>query len=156
MQLLQQDFQSNCINSIMAEYLKPNSKVNAVKDAYVDLDLLMKPHPVTGDITTKKDSDAVKRSVRNIVLTNKFERPFKPNFGGSVRDMLFELDSSRKKTRFKKELISLIESLEPRVFNVSVELGEMGDSNSLDVRIFYSITNGLPNQTSEFTVTRVR
>ena len=65
----------------MADYLKPNSKVNAKKNLYSDLDLFMNPHPVTKDVTTKKDSDAIKRSVKNIILTNKFERPFKPNFG---------------------------------------------------------------------------
>lgn len=140
----------------MAEYIKPNSKVNAVKDIYSDLDLFLRPHPITGDISAKKDSDAIKRAIKNIVLTNKFERPFKPNFGGSVTEMLFELDSSRKVRRFKTELIKLIERVEPRVVNVSVELGEVTDSNELQVTVFYNIVNGLSNQSSEFTVTRVR
>jgi len=140
----------------MAEYIKPNSKVNAVKDIYSDLDLFLRPHPITGDISAKKDSDAIKRAIKNIVLTNKFERPFKPNFGGSVTEMLFELDSSRKVRRFKTELIKLIERVEPRVVNVAVELGEVTDSNELQVTVFYNIVNGLSNQSSEFTVTRVR
>lgn len=139
----------------MADYLKPNSKVNAKKNLYSDLDLFMNPHPVTKDVTTKKDSDAIKRSVKNIILTNKFERPFKPNFGASVRNMLFELDSQRQIRRFTKEIEKLINALEPRINNVRVNVGEMR-GNELNMRVFYNITNGLPNQGVEFTVTRVR
>ena len=104
--------------------------------------MFLVPHPVTGDISTKKDSDAIKRSIRNIVLTNKFERPFKPNFGGGVTSMLFELDSTRKVKRFQKEMVNMIERLEPRVYNVSVRLNPLTDDNRLDVQIFYSIRNG--------------
>ena len=140
----------------MADYIKPNSKVNTVKDIYSDLDMFLVPHPVTGDISTKKDSDAIKRSIRNIVLTNKFERPFKPNFGGGVTSMLFELDSTRKVKRFQKEMVNMIERLEPRVYNVSVRLNPLTDDNRLDIQIFYSIRNGRSGQSAEFTVTRVR
>ena len=140
----------------MADYIKPNSKVNTVKDIYSDLDMFLVPHPVTGDISTKKDSDAIKRSIRNIVLTNKFERPFKPNFGGGVTSMLFELDSTRKVKRFQKEMVNMIERLEPRVYNGSVRLNPLTDDNRLDVQIFYSIRNGRSGQSAEFTVTRVR
>jgi len=139
----------------MADYLKPNSKINAKKNLYSDLDLFMNPHPVTKDVTTKKDSDAIKRSVKNIILTNKFERPFKPNFGASVRNMLFELDSQRQIRRFTKEIEKLIDALEPRVNKVRVNIGEMR-GNELNMAVFYNITNGLPNQGVEFTVTRVR
>ena len=139
----------------MADYLKANSKVNAKKNLYSDLDLFMNQHPVKKDVTTKKDSDAIKRSIKNIILTNKFERPFKPNFGASVRNMLFELDSQRQVRRFTKDIEKLISALEPRVNNVRVNVGEM-ESNTLNMTVFYNITNGLPNQGVEFTVTRVR
>ena len=65
----------------------------------------------TKDVTTKKDSDAIKRSIKNIILTNKFERPFKPNFGASVRNMLFELDSQRQIRRFTKDIEKIISAL---------------------------------------------
>jgi phage baseplate assembly protein W len=139
----------------MADYLKPNAKVNARKNLYSDLDLLMTPHPVTKDVTTKKDSDAIKRSVKNIILTNKFERPFKPNFGASVRNMLFELESQRKTRKITKEIEKMVSILEPRVNNVQVRIGEV-IGNELNMTVFYNITNGLPNQGVEFTVTRVR
>jgi phage baseplate assembly protein W len=139
----------------MADYLKPNAKVNARKNLYTDLDLFMTPHPVTKDVTTKKDSDAIKRSVKNIILTNKFERPFKPNFGASVRNMLFELNSGRKTKKFIKEIEKMIETMEPRVNNVRVSMNE-SDTNTLNLTVFYNIINGLSNQNVDFTVTRVR
>ena len=56
----------------MVDYVKPNSKNVAIKEAYKDLDLNFMAHPITGDVTTKSDSEAVKRAVKNIVLTNYY------------------------------------------------------------------------------------
>ena len=137
----------------MAQYLTPESKKVAT-NVYSDIDITFAAHPVTGDITIRKDADAVKRAVRNIILTNKYERPFKPNFGGNVRSMLFELDTTRRQNRFKRELADQIETFEPRVENVFVDL-KMED-NDLYITVFYSIINGIRNQEVQFTVTRAR
>ena len=99
-----------------------NGKTVATKDIYSDLDIFFRKHPITGDVVRKTDTDAIKRSVRNIVLTNKFERPFKPNFGGSIRNLLFELNTDRQINRMKITLAKEIEVLEPRVNNVQVAL----------------------------------
>ena len=77
----------------MVDYVKTNSKNVAVKSTYKDLDLAFTAHPITGDVATKSDSDAVRRAVRNIVMTNYYERPFKPSLGGNIRGLLFELDT---------------------------------------------------------------
>ena len=138
------------------DYSKPNSKVNAQKNEYTDLDILFSANPISGDITTKKDSDAVKRSVRNILLTNHYERPFKPNFGGSLRDMLFELDTMPKIRRVKERIVKTVETFEPRVNNVSVILEESQNTNTIRCTIFYNINNSVSNQRVEFTLTRAR
>ena len=84
----------------MAVNIKSEGKNVATPNRYKDLDIFFTPHPVTGDITVKTDTDAVRRSVRNISPNQyKYERPFKPNFGGSLRDMLFELDTTPKLRR---------------------------------------------------------
>tara|TARA_B100000927_G_C16224765_1_gene372930 strand:+ start:51 stop:473 length:423 start_codon:yes stop_codon:yes gene_type:complete len=140
----------------MADYLKPNAKVNAFdKDAYTDFDLNFKAHPITGDISIKRDTDAIKRSVKNIILTNKYERPFKPNFGTGVRDLLFELNTSRQIRKMQKKMQEMIETFEPRVSGVSVDVRRQ-DDNQLYITVYYNIKNGLQNQTTDFTVTRVR
>ena len=56
---------------------------------WADLDLDFTAHPVTKDIVLKKDVEAVKRSVRNLILTNKYDRPFQPNIDGGVTRHLF-------------------------------------------------------------------
>ena len=132
-----------------------NGNTVATKDIYSDLDIFFRKHPITGDVVRKTDTDAIKRSVRNIVLTNKFERPFKPNFGGSIRNLLFELNTDRQINRMKITLAKEIEVLEPRVNNVQVALSNQ-DNNKLDMTIFYNITNGSPNQEIEINVSRTR
>jgi len=131
------------------------AKIVTSQNEWRDLDLFFNAHPITGDVTVKTDSDAVKRSVKNIILTNHFERPFKPNFGGSVRDMLFELNTSRQLKKVQNRLKNTIESFEPRVEDVRVILTNE-DSNELNITIHYSIKNGTRKQQVDFTVTRTR
>ena len=139
----------------MSDQLVNNGKTVATKNQYADMDISMRAHPVTGDVSVKTDADAIRRAVRNIVLTNKYERPFKPNFGGSIRNMLFELDTDRKVNRMKSTMKKVIETFEPRVKNVVVLFGEV-ERNEMDVTIFYNITDGVKNQDLTFTVTRAR
>ena len=138
----------------MVDYVKPNSKNVAIKEAYKDLDLNFMAHPITGDVTTKADSEAVKRAVKNIVLTNYYERPFKPSLGGNIRGLLFELNTDRQLNRARDRLADTITALEPRVENVRCKFDTSG--NSLNVIIFYNIKNGLTGQEVEFNITRAR
>ena len=138
----------------MVDYVKPNSKNVAIKEAYKDLDLNFMAHPITGDVTTKSDSEAVKRAVKNIVLTNYYERPFKPSLGGNIRVLLFELNTDRQLNRARDRLADTITALEPRVENVRCKFDTSG--NSLNVIIFYNIKNGLTGQEVEFNITRAR
>ena len=137
------------------DYSKPNSKVNAQKNEYTDLDILFSANPISGDITTKKDSDAVKRSGRNILLTNHYERPFKPNFGANLRSQLFELDGIGAKRRITKDIIESLSILEPRIGNIRVDISD-SEANNIDVRVSYVIRNGLKQSSVDFKVSRVR
>ena len=139
----------------MAVNIKSEGKNVATPNRYKDLDIFFTPHPVTGDITVKTDTDAIRRSVRNIVLTNKYERPFKPNFGGSLRDMLFELDTTPKLRRATDRIKKELATFEPRIGNVEV-IFEENDNNEVRCTIFYSINNSVSNQQVEFTLTRAR
>ena len=138
----------------MVDYVVNKGKNVAIKEAYKDLDLFFTAHPITGDVATKSDSDAVRRAVRNIVLTNYYERPFKPSLGGNVRGLLFELDTDRQVRRARKQMAKAIMTFEPRVENVRCTFRV--EDNSLDVTGYYSIKNGLNNQEIQFTVNRTR
>ena len=137
------------------DYTKPNSKATSIKNEYSDIDIMFTAHPISGDITTKKDSDAVKRAVRNIILTNDYERPFKPNFGANLRAQLFELQGIGSKKRIASDISDALSALEPRIRNVNVSFGEE-KANSINVRISYTIINGLGQSAVDFTVNRVR
>jgi phage baseplate assembly protein W len=139
----------------MTEYVN-NGKTVSSENIYSDLNLSFTPHPITGDITRKTDVDAVKRSVRNIVSTNSYERPFKPNFGVNLRNKLFELDTSVfGKGRVANDIARQIEIHEPRVRNVKVLLNEV-NRNELSMQISFKVINSLETEELEYVLTRTR
>ena len=142
----------------MAIDISNNSKQVAVsKTAYSDLDLLFRKHPQTGDVVVRTDAEAVKRSVRNIILTNHYERPFKPGFGGSIRNLLFDLSTSRKLKKAQERITDMLVTFEPRVTNVQVRLNDSDvDNNEIRLSVYYTIINSVKNQSLEMTLTRAR
>lgn len=108
---------------------------------YKDLDLDFTPHPISGDIVPITGPDAVKRSIRNILLTNLFERPFEPGFGSNVAHLLFEPVDPLTKYALKTQIESAIQRLEPRaeVINVVIEFNL--DENRYEVDVEFSVEN---------------
>ena len=137
------------------DFTKTNTINSATKESYTDVDIMFTAHPVSKDVTTKKDADAVKRSVRNILLTNNYERPFKPNFGANLRGQLFELQGIGAKRKIIGDIKEALYALDPRVRNVQVAIGE-NNRNNVDVMVKYDIINGLGKDSLDFTVNRVR
>ena len=137
------------------DFTKTNSIIDANKESYQDLDIMFTAHPITKDVTTKKDADAVKRSVRNILLTNNYERLFIPNFGANLRGKLFDLQGIGAHKKIVDDIKEALYALEPRIRNVQVKLGE-NNRNNVDVLVQYTIINGLGRDSVDFTVTRVR
>ena len=136
--------------------LKSEAKNVANSRIYSDIDFRFKPHPITGDVTIKYDSDAIRRSVRNIVLTNFYERPFKPSLGSNIRNQLFENSSPRAQNRSASKIKKISEDFEPRVQNVKIAFGEVSDRNELNITVFYNIKNNAQSQEMDFTITRAR
>ena len=83
-------------------YFKNRNKITA-RRWYTDIDLNLTAHPSSRDLTLKYDKDAIKRSLRNIMLTNNYERPFRPNFGANLRGLLFELADDITKFEIRKQ-----------------------------------------------------
>ena len=141
------------------DYNNANAKTNAVESSagYSDFDINFVAHPISGDIAIKRDSDAIKRSVRNIILTNHYERPFKPNFGANLRTRLFEISDGELGSQTMKSIGKAIMTLEPRIKNLSFSLNESKfDNNTLDVTIFFEVHNIHQQQELGFSVSRVR
>ena len=88
---------------------------------YSDLDLDFQINPITKDLNKKTGSDAVKRSIRNLIFTNYFERPFKSNIGSDVPRLLFDNVDPFTAMYLEDAISSLINKFEPRVNLISVE-----------------------------------
>ena len=135
-------------------YGKNQNKVTA-RRWYTDMDLNITPHPSSGDLILKYDKDAVKRSIRNIMLTNDYERPFRPGFGANLRALLFELADDITKFEIRKQITEAIEAFEPRVMIDEIYLNQ-DRNNRMYINIHYGI-RGVPEaQELEVVLERVR
>ena len=134
--------------------LKNQNSVTARK-WYTDIDLNITPHPSSGDLVLKYDKEAIKRSLRNIMLTNNYERPFKPNFGANLRGLLFELADDMTKFEIRKQIIEALEMLEPRVTIDEIYL-QSTRNNEMHVNLHYGVVGVREPQTLEVILQRVR
>ena len=98
-------------------------------------------HPITGDIATLSNVEAVKRSVRNLVNTNFYERPFHPEIGSNVRSVLFEPVSPIVATVLERHIRDVIANFEPRAELVDVIVSDNSDANEYRVQIKFFIVN---------------
>lgn len=108
---------------------------------FVDLNLNFTKHPVTGDIAVLLDENAIKRSVRNLVLTKNYERPFHSEIGSQVTALLFELADPFTEAVIRQSIIDLINTFEPRVSLIDVQAEYDEGNNSIAVRIDFKILN---------------
>lgn len=93
----------------------PSLSTIAKKKEYRDLDLSLTLHPIRKDITPLRDGEAIKNSIRNLLLANSFERPFQPNLGSNLTQMLFEPATPLVSATLKTLVKSVIVEHEPRV-----------------------------------------
>ena len=114
-----------------------------ISRAFKDISLSFKRHPVTNDIISLKNEDAIKRSVQNIVLTLIGEKAFVPYFGTNINDSLFNLNTSVEAVGLKEQITTSINNFEPRVDNLNVTVTIDADSNDMYATIEYDIV-GLP------------
>lgn len=109
------------------------------KSLFKDLDLDFLMHPVTGDVYQKTDAEAVKRAVRNLVLINKYDKPFHPEIDSRVTRLLFEPATPLMAMALRSNLIDILNRYEPRakINDVLVVFNE--DKNSFDVQVSFMV-----------------
>ena len=108
---------------------------------FKDLNLDFQQNTATKDIQKIKDVEAVKRSVRNLINTNHYEKPFHPEIGSNLRAMLFELMSPQMNHLISKQIENLINNYEPRCNLVEVFAQPMFDRNGYSVQISFMVNN---------------
>jgi len=119
--------------------------------AFKDINLSFKRHPVTNDVLTVRDEDAIKRSVKNIIFTIIGEKPFEPDFGSVINDSLFDLSTNLSEIRVSDEIRQSLLNFEPRIENIDITVTVAPDSNELNCTVQYDIV-GLPAPTQEVDV----
>ena len=135
---------------------------------FKDIDLDFGRHPITNDVNTVEDAIAIKRAVKNLVQTNFYERPFHPELGCGIRELLFENYSPVTNVFLKRKIEECLVNNEPRIHltgimingddfeNEAVVNSQNIDENKLDVDIHFDII-GVPNpQSVNITLQRVR
>ena len=119
--------------------------------AFKDINLSFKRQPVTNDVVTIRNEDAIKRSVRNIIFTILGEKPFEPNFGSVINESLFDLNTNLSEIRVSDEIRSSLLIYEPRISNVDVDVTIAPDTNEMNCTVQYDIT-GIPSPTQQVDV----
>ena len=126
----------------MAQYdAGSQNKITRNTRQYTDLDLFFGKKSSNSDVQEITDVKAVKRSIRNLVLLNHYEKPFHPEIASGVRDMLFELITPITATILARKIEDVIQNFEPRARLVSVTALPNLDRNSYEVSIEFYVVN---------------
>ena len=118
---------------------------------YSDLDLFFGKKSSDRDVSVVTDVQAVKRSIRNLVLLNTYEKPFHPEISSGVRDMLFELMTPVSAAILARKIQDVIENFEPRARLVGVRSIPDYDRNSYTVSIEFYVVN-TPTELVDLTI----
>jgi phage baseplate assembly protein W len=106
---------------------------------YSDIDLTFKPHPVSGDINILRDVEAVKRSVHNLMMMGFYERPFEPDLGANLKQLLFEPINPLTEVSIRQQIMSAIARYEPRVSVTKLVVIGSPDLNKYEVQLTFVI-----------------
>lgn len=123
---------------------------------YSDLPINLNKHPIRKDLIPVTNEDAVKRSVKNLVLSNYHERPFQPDLGSHVTAYLFENFTPTTEEDIEAAISEVIENFEPRAELLGVNVTARPDQNSFVATIFFRIVNQTDPVEIEVFLERIR
>jgi phage baseplate assembly protein W len=130
-------------------------RTNVVRD-YKDLDLNFNIHPVKKDLVKSTGERAVINSIKNLVSTNHYEKPFNPSFGSNLRRLLFENADKFTASLIEREITEVIQNFEPRARVRSVIVSPTIDLNGFNVELEFFIVNRTDPLTITFFLERIR
>ena len=126
------------------------------KEIYSDIDLAFLSHPVTGKLTRKINRHAVRQSVKSLVLTNHYERPFKPDIGCTIRGLLFENFHPSIRQDLAHAIEETIINHEPRAELIDVQVDPKPDEHGINISIIFRVVNIAEPETLNILLERVR
>ena len=127
-----------------------------IQNTSIDLDINFDRNPLSGDVALRKDEEAIKRSIRNLLLLRRNEKPFHPEIYSGIQDMLFELVDPLTVIEVKKRISDTIRNYEPRVNTAVVDVADVIDRNEIRITIHFTIKNVQRVFSTTVAVTRLR
>lgn len=121
-----------------------------------DIDTNLTLNPISGDIGRLANENAIRRSIKNLILTDFYERPFKPDIGSNIRNLLFELITPVTIELLQKAISDVITNYEPRANLLDVVCTPYDDNNAIDVTIVFSVINREEPITMQLSLDRIR
>ena len=123
---------------------------------YSDFDINLNINPISNDVSRITNESAVRRSILNLLQTDFYERPFKPDIGSNMRKLLFELLTPITIELLQKSIYDVISNYEPRANLIDVICTPYEDNNAVDVTIVFSVINREQPITMQVTLDRIR
>jgi hypothetical protein len=111
----------------------------ADKLSFKDINITFKKHPVTNDLVVSRDASAIKQAIVNLLLTNKGERPFNPDYGSDIRSYLFEPLDYATAGQVSASIEGTLAEFEPRIDVLSIETYPKFNDNGFGVELEYAI-----------------
>jgi phage baseplate assembly protein W len=139
----------------LSDYNDSRATVVARKNLYSDIDNSFNVHPIYNDILPIVDIDSIKQSLKNLLLTNQYDRCFQPNIYSDVSALLFENADIFSELELKEKIENVIDIYEPRISNYEVTVSDDSDRNAYKVFIKFETSY---DSSSEITIylTRIR
>tara|TARA_Y100000385_G_scaffold281596_1_gene334664 strand:+ start:3985 stop:4434 length:450 start_codon:yes stop_codon:yes gene_type:complete len=132
------------------------AKIVSRKKPWRDLDLSLKIHPIRKDIIPLKDDAAIKNAVRNLLVSNFYERPFQDDLGANLRGLLFEPAGIITTIQLRDSIRRVLNKYEPRISVRSVDITDLSQDNSYKIKVNFKIKEYDSAQSVEIILRRLR
>tara|TARA_Y100001972_G_scaffold66527_1_gene81153 strand:+ start:6514 stop:6960 length:447 start_codon:yes stop_codon:yes gene_type:complete len=132
------------------------AKIVSRKKPHRDLDLSLNIHPIRKDIIPLKDDAAVKNAVKNLLISNFYERPFQDDLGANLRGLLFEPVGVITNIELRDNIRFVLEKYEPRIEVLGIDIFDIFDTNSYRIKVNFRIKQNNQSDAVEIVLRRLR
>ena len=132
------------------------AKIVSRRKGHRDLDLRLGIHPIRKDLNVLKDDNAIKNAVKNLLITNRNERPFQPFLGANLRGLLFEPADALTKIALRENILNVLVNHEPRIIVQDIDIKDLADQNAYRILVKFKIKEYDSNDTVEIVLRRLR
>lgn len=126
------------------------------KNRYRDFDLSFSQSPLTNDLAKKTDANAIIQSVKSLLYTSYYERPFRPSVGSNIRKILFEPADYITMAELRSGIEEVITNHEPRINIRNIDIEDLAEMNAYGITIVYNIVNTTDARNINLTLKRLR